>query len=451
MNLAVLFCLLPAIPQQPGEVLARFQLDGKPAVVTRTDVAVEMAFHQRRQELGRQACEALVDAALVRQAAKAKNLLPSDTEVRQYWQNLQAELRAAGQRPEDIAAVRNTDEAELLEFLALQLAQERLVRAELRLPAHEKVSGDLQRLWVQEQRQRSKLVTDPDQLPASTAALVDGKPIAMVDLGLMLLRTADDDERQRFIQQVVYLQCLEAAGRKHGVEAGPADLAAALATMAKEAQNDPRYRGLGFERLLETQGLTTTTLQRSRVFRAKVLLAKLGERLFSTTEFEQARERDHSGLLETCGPRRRLSIIFLRATTEPNPLIPLDHAAAAAQLTKLRERLATEKFEVLARITSQEPQSKAQGGDLGWHHRRSKGIPEALLAAAFALEPDEVSAPIATEDGCFLVKLTEIEPMPSPQEWERRWRDQQTQAFAAGLLEKAQLTDEPAPARAPAK
>jgi len=445
MNVAALLWLLPVIPQAPGEILARFQLEGKPAVVTRTDIAVEMAFHQRRQEVGRQACEVLVDAALIRQSATAKSLMPGEAEVRSYWQSLQAELRAAGQRPEEFAAVRNTNEAELLDFLALQLAQERLVRNELRLGSHEKVSGDLQRLWVQEQRQRSNLVTDPDQLPASTAALVDGKPIPMVELGMMLLRTADDAERQRFIQQVVYLQCLEAAGRKHGVEAGPADLAAAVSRMAKEAQSDPRYRGLSFERLLETQGLTTASLQRSRVFRAKVLLAKLGERLFSHTAFLAARDRDREGLLDACGPRRKLSMIFLRATDEPNALIPLDHAAANAQLLKLRDRLATEKFEVLARITSQEPQSRAQGGDLGWHHRRSKGLPEALLAAAFSLAAGEISAPITTEDGGFLVKVTEIEPTPTDEEWERRWREQQTQAFAAELLENAQLAYEPAP------
>jgi parvulin-like peptidyl-prolyl isomerase len=449
MIAAVLLCLLPALPQAPREILARFQLDGKPAVVTRTDVAVEMAFRQRRQDLGRQACEVLVDAALVRQAATAKQLLPNEAEVRSYWQSLQAELRAAGQRPEEIAAVRNTDEAELLEFLSLQLAQERLVRAELRLQADAKVSGDLQRLWVQEQRQRSKIITDPDELPAATAAMVDGKPIAMIDLGLMLLRTADDSERQRFIQQVVYLQCLEAAGRKHGVEAGPADLATALANMAKEAQGDPRYRGLSFERLLETQGLTPTSLLQSRVFRAKVLLAKLGERLFSAAEFAAARERDAQALLDTAGPRRRLAMIFLRATKEPNALIPLDHAAANAQLLKLRERLATEQFEVLARIHSQEPQSKAQGGDLGWHHRRSQGLPEPLLAAAFALAEGELSQPIATDDGCFLLKLTAVEPMPTTAEWERRWREQQTQAFAAELLENARLAYEPAPGQQP--
>ena len=58
------FVLLAAPPQDPPEVLATFQLEGKPATVTRGDVAIEMAFHLRRRQRGQQACEVMVDTTL---------------------------------------------------------------------------------------------------------------------------------------------------------------------------------------------------------------------------------------------------------------------------------------------------------------------------------------------------------------------------------------------------
>src|SRR5688572_29396078 len=41
------FVLLATRPQDPPDVLATFKLEGKPATVTRNDVAIEMAFHLR--------------------------------------------------------------------------------------------------------------------------------------------------------------------------------------------------------------------------------------------------------------------------------------------------------------------------------------------------------------------------------------------------------------------
>src|SRR5262245_20531441 len=62
--------LLP--PQEPvaAQVLARYTLRGETTAVTRGDVALEMAFHLRRKDEGRAACEHLANALLVRAAAE---------------------------------------------------------------------------------------------------------------------------------------------------------------------------------------------------------------------------------------------------------------------------------------------------------------------------------------------------------------------------------------------
>lgn len=432
-------CLLVALPQAPDEVLASYELAGRPAQVTRADVAVEMGFHLRRQDLGQKALDVLVDSLLTRQAAQRKGLLPTEVEVRKFWQDLQAELRAAGQRPDQFAAVRNSSEADLLDYLGVQLAQERLVRAELGLPPQDKVTGDLQRLWIQEQRKQAKLELDPDRLPAGVAAAVDGTMVPMVDLGFLLLRTSDDAERDRFVQQVVYLNCLEQLARQHGVEPTTADLDAAIAAIAEEARGDPRYRGLPLEQLLQAQGHTVLSLQRSRVFRAKVALELLTRKLHPDDALRAERTADPQGVADRAGARRRLGVIFVRALDPPNALIPRSFAAAEAHLGTVRERLQKERFDVVARIESEDPGSKQAGGDLGWHQRASERLPELVLAAGFKLAAGAVSAPLRGPDGVYLVAALDVEAEPDEATVLQRLRARHAQELQAQILRDAKL------------
>lgn len=440
--MSVLATLLPALlalgPQDPADTLARFQLGGKPAVVTRTDVALEMAFHLRRREEGQQACEMLIDALLTRRVATAKRLMPSDAEVRQYWADLQVQLRAAGRKPEDFPAVRN-GEADLLKFLAVQMAQERLLRQELGLANDEAVSGDMLRLWQQEARKRVTIVTDADALPAGTAARVDDEDVPMLDLGLLLLRTSEDADRDEAIHRVVYLQSIEALARQHGVEPGPEDLQRAVAARRAEAAKDPRYRGLSFDQLIKSQGMTVESLKASRVFRAKVLLAQLAARLHPDADLHAELQRDRQALLDLVGPRRRIGIVFVRALDEPNGLIPLDFPAALKKLAEVRVRLAKERFDTVARIESQEPMSKAEGGDTGWHTRKSSRLPETVLAAAFALANGACSEPLRDVDGCYLTKVLDVEPDLGDDQLVLRLREYRAQELSQKLIRDAKV------------
>ncbi len=401
----------PLLPgQDPGQVLAKFRRDGAEAFVTKADVALEMAFHLRRRDEGRQAVEVLVDAVLTRRAARAKGLWPTEAEIRAFWDDLAAKLRAAGKRVEDFAAVRNSSEAELFAHLAVQIAQERLVRAELGLSTKETVSGGMLKLWLQEERRKARVITDPEQLPAGVAARVDATDVPIADLGQLLLQTCEPEEQTRFVQQVAYLQSIEAMARAHGITITAADIDAAVAQRRADAAKDPRYQGLGFEQLLESQGLTVAALRDLRVFRAQILLARLCERLHPDPELRRELAENRAAVLEQAGPRRRLGLIFVRALEHPNALIPNDFPAAMARLGAARQRLAEERFENVARIESDEPISKQKGGDIGWQNRAGKALPAHVMAAAWQLAPGEVTEPLRGDDGCYLVKVLDVEP-----------------------------------------
>ncbi|MGZ3457251.1 MAG: peptidylprolyl isomerase [Archangium sp.] len=65
-------------------------------------------------------------------------------------------------------------------------------------------------------------------------------------------------------------------------------------------------------------------------------------------------------------------------------------------------------FAEVAKASSEDPGTKANGGDLGWVERGNWD--PALASAAFALEPGKVTQPIETKYGIHLVKVEEKKP-----------------------------------------
>jgi hypothetical protein len=432
-------CLPSCPPQDAAVVLATYVVAGRPAVATAGDVAIEIAHHLRRRDRGPQAIEQLVASHLTREIARRRNLLPTEAEVRAFWRELQDQLRAAGRRPEEFAAVRNTSEAQWLADLAVQMAQERIVRAELGLSPKDRVSGDMLELWLKETRRQARVVDDPDQLPAGVAVRVDGVDVPMLELGLLLLRTAEDDERERFVRQVVYLHVLEATAREAGVRLTDADLDAAVRKRRDEVARDERYRGVTFEGMLQAQGLSVAALRELRTFRAQVLLDRLAAVRFPTPALAAELVADRQRVLDRVGPRRRLGVLFLRSLAEPNALVPRSHDEARRQLEAARERLGRESWDDVVRSLSDHSGSKLSGGDIGWHTRASTRLPEALLAAAFALPLDAVSSPLCADDGCYLVKVLDIDAEPTDDELLARWREWKAQELSQRLLDDAQI------------
>jgi hypothetical protein len=428
-----------ALPE-PARIIARYQEGNDSRAITRGDVALEMAFHQRRLDSGRAAVEHLVNTTLVRQAAEENGLWPSDADVQALWDEIERQLRASGRKPEDIPVIRNTGPEGFLADLALQLAHEQLVRRQLELGRDESVGGEMLQLWIVEARKRTPIVDDPAQLPAGVAARVAGKDIPQIQLGMLLLRLADEQEQTKFIRQVVVLERIEHAAREAGLMVTEEDVEHELAARQAAAEKDPRYKGMAFEELLESQGISVDWLRQGRVFRGQLLQKKLAARQLPRKMLLEEIERDRQTVLEKAGPRRRVGMIYVRALAEPNALIPRDFTAAMTHLRDVRQRLDTEKFDVVARIESEEPNSKMRGGDIGWLQRNDDRLASSLVDAVFALDRDQVSQPLQAEDGCYLFKVLDIEPDPSNDELIVRLREQRIEELTQELLDGARIT-----------
>jgi peptidyl-prolyl cis-trans isomerase D len=86
-----------------------------------------------------------------------------------------------------------------------------------------------------------------------------------------------------------------------------------------------------------------------------------------------------------------------------------DDAAAKAKADKLAaEAKAGADFAALAAKNSDDPGSKAQGGDLGWATHDSFVAP--FADALFAMKAGEITGPVKTQFGYHVIKLEEVEP-----------------------------------------
>ena len=136
-----------------------------------------------------------------------------------------------------------------------------------------------------------------------------------------------------------------------------------------------------------------------------VLDAAALEKSVTLSEADVRAYYDQNAVQLSGNEERRASHILL---TVPQGASAADKAAVKTQAEALlaQIRQAPDKFAELAKTNSQDPGSAVNGGDLDFFARGAMVKP--FEEAVFALKKDEVSAPVETEFGYHLIKLTDI-------------------------------------------
>ena len=84
-----------------------------------------------------------------------------------------------------------------------------------------------------------------------------------------------------------------------------------------------------------------------------------------------------------------------------------DEAVAREVIARLKQG---EAFELLASTYSLDGLDAESGGDSGWFARQNGVFPEEVETIAFSLQPGEVSGPIYTSNGLYIIKLEDKDP-----------------------------------------
>ena len=126
---------------------------------------------------------------------------------------------------------------------------------------------------------------------------------------------------------------------------------------------------------------------------------------FQVTEEELKTQYEEQKAQFVTPERRKVSHVLISADMDKDDTVK----AAQAKAEQLRERLVKgEDFAKIAKEASDDKESGAKGGDLGFIDKEA--MDPNFANAAFALGNNEVSQPVKTPFGFHLIKVTELVP-----------------------------------------
>lgn len=95
----------------------------------------------------------------------------------------------------------------------------------------------------------------------------------------------------------------------------------------------------------------------------------------------------------------------------PANATPEQKSAVRTKAEELRKQIeGGQDFSDVAKASSEAPDAKMTGGELGWVDRKSGRLPPSVVDAAFAQQPGAVTQPLETPNAVYLVKVDEKQP-----------------------------------------
>jgi hypothetical protein len=374
---------------------------------------------------GRQALEHLLQTRVLDGMAHERRMQVGPEEVDELVAELDQRVRAAGE-PGGIAAQladNGVDPAEFRELLRIGIVQERLCKEALGIGPDEPVSGDQQEIWIEkEMAARGMEAPEP---PWADGVVARCGPVTITEdeYTAMLRHNLPSKSVRDTCYQLLVAKGLRARMPDLSSEAYERAVDLEMARRRKKAEEDPRYRGAPYERLLSMQGLNVARLRVDPAVEVAALAHLWVVKNYDEDRLREVYTEERATFDASLGEAVRARLLFLRAATFTNPMNPRGFTEAEMQLQKLERGIDDEEtFEEKARKQSEEPRTRNVGGDVGWLTRSGTGLEE-LRSAIFAdlevrgpLPPGGRSlGPLRLADGVALLWLGEARPAPS---WE---------------------------------
>jgi hypothetical protein len=376
----------PAAETSPDEAGAVPAARGGGVVLSVAELERALLARHGRSERGASILQHLLESRLVEQLARQAQLAISEQAINARWNELDMAMVQSGESGGLATYLESSGVAPAVfrRYLGVALAQEELARRALGIPPESKITGEQQRLWLDE-------IIAARGLKQEAWPFADGVVSRCGDLVL-----TRDEFTQHLREQLgpsdLLTICHQALLLKRARERMP-DLTDAAVERAVSAEierrraasnADPKNQGVPFESLLAARGLDLIALRMDPA----IPVAALAHLWVDRTQ-------DAQGLLAFYRAERELfdghfgtavetSIILLKCSALPNEFVPRTLEAGFAEAGALRDRvLAGEDFAALARAHSEDQASREAQGKLGWVTRANVQVPEQLRQALF--------------------------------------------------------------------
>lgn len=375
----------PAKPVQPAA------LDESCAAAT-SDVCTSFAEYDRvvleryaMSQDGRAVLKHLISARMVEELAREQKLEVSEAEVEERYAELDRKVRASGS-PGGIADQIRRNRLEPAFFkrmLRLSIAQERLAREALALPADRAVSGEQQEMWMEQVIEARGLEAPPPPWEASVASC-GPVVITPAEYAEALRRELPLDGLRETCYQLVLLARLErglAAAHTPQAEIEAA-IQRELARREQEVATNPRYKGVSFAELSKAQGMDPARLGFDPAVRIAAMATLWIDRERGEdglrAEYE-SRRAHYEGLF---GEGVELRLMYLSSGRFPSDPQKNGVQQAQAELERISRGIASEEqFAEKAALANEDEALRKARGELGVSARNDPRLSSELRAA----------------------------------------------------------------------
>jgi len=378
---------------------------GKDLVLTRAELLPVLLQRYALSERGRELLRLELQSRVLLRLAEERGVEISDREVERRWKSLDEAVRASGD-PRGLAgqiADQGLGADEFRDYLRVSMMHERLTRLALDLPPEAQVTGAQQEIWLDQEMGERGLETHAPPWTDGVIARCGDVELRAEELGLTLLRRLDPAEIRETCWHLLLAK---------GIERRMPDVSPEARARAADAEVERRRRraerenpAVRFEQVLAAQGRNLEVMRNDPSVTIAALSRLWVDRTAGPDGLRATYERERAFFEGRFGKAAETHMLFLVAARYRNQLNPRTYEDAEAELARLLETVGdTADFAALATRASEEPNTRANGGDLGWVTRLDPRWPAPLREAVFA-ELDAGKALPATGSAVGPVRL----------------------------------------------
>jgi len=413
-------CLEPAPAANLDEIVAQ-ALD-----TTLSSEELEEILYIRRAagEDGRSALRHLAESKLLERLAHENRITPDDAELEKRIRAFDQDIKKGGDVQGLAGHLKKArlSREEFKRFLALGLVQEALTRRALGLGDDKSVTADQQKIWIEEELARRGF-------QPYTPPWKDGIAARAADFTVTSAEFLDY-LRKRLPSETLREDCYQLLLQKRMLARMP-DLAPEklkkavqyeLQRRRDEAKLDPKNRGIGLDQILAAQGIVVDRLADDPAVRISALSKLWVERSYDADTLKRTYQNERDLFDGLYGPAHEVGFLFLRAAGFKNQLNPRTFDEAERELAGYFGRARSrEEFRELTKQVSEDADTKAVGGEIGWVGPLTPKVPREVrdeVARRLALPESSaqgLAGPLRLPNGVCLVWIGRRRPVPS---WE---------------------------------
>jgi hypothetical protein len=382
-----------------------------------------------QSRLGRETRLFLLKLRVVESVGRELGVEVSAEEVQSMLDDIERGVRQEGvaRGMDEYLAQQGVSKPEFMASLRAAVLQTKLARLGLGIPEGEPITAEQQEMWLEARIQERGL----EELPAPWE---DGLMLRCADVTIRreefipyLRERLPDEDVRAMLLDLLRRKRIQARMPDLDPEALKAAVEEELHRRRVEVQQDPKYKGLPYDQLLQSQGVLVESWDRD----PSVVVAALSQvwmrRTFKAEDLRAAYENERAWFDAQFGEALEAHVLFLHATDRPNELIPLDHEAAEEKLLEVARGIRSfADFQLAVELHSQDRASRERKGYLGWVTRTGTSGPSPARAALFealdggaykptlpADSPQRLIGPVRTERGVLLLWIGQRRPRPT--------------------------------------